>query len=180
MGSKTRDSDAIIKAAATICTFENIKKYNFFLTDKPRMVTLEGGQGFLPDKNLESIKDSIRQAVNDGHRMFKEEYGIVDDVINVSVSFDKLHNRAYSSENSMAGPLLATAVRVLTGKESNSFQGWQASCDARLFSRKFSDVVTFGAGNLENAHQIDEYVKIDDLMNAAAGVTLAILTSRSE
>jgi acetylornithine deacetylase/succinyl-diaminopimelate desuccinylase-like protein len=178
MGSKARDSDAILKAASTIIRMRQKNKLNFHLPDRPKTLLLEGGQGFLPDCPLENVKEKITHAVESALQHFCTSHGFTGKHFHFSLTFNKLHNRAYCSEHSLAAPLLADAITLVTGVESPPLSGWQASCDARIFAKKFKDVVTFGAGRLEDAHQDNECIHLSDLMKAATAVILTILSSR--
>jgi len=178
MGSKIRDSDAILKAASTIIRMGQNNRLNFHLPGRPQIVVLEGGQGFLPDCSLEEVKKKIAYAVESALQDFYSLHGFTGKNLNASLTFNKLHNRAYCSDHSIAAPLLANAVSKITESEAPPVLGWQASCDARIFAKKFKDVVTFGGGHLEDAHQNDECIYLPDLVKAAAIVALSILSSR--
>ncbi len=180
MGSKDRDSDAITKAASTITRMGQNKNLFFNLPGRPHTINLEGGQGFLPDRTIKDVKEKITLAVESALHDFRSAHAMADAQLHASISFDKLHNNAYCSDKSNGATLLAGAVHQLTGINPGPLHGWQASCDARLFAKKFSDVVTFGAGRLQDAHQDNEQIHLPDLITAAAAITLAILTSRSE
>lgn len=177
MGSKNRDSDAILKAASTVSRMAHKRRLDFYLPGRPESLCLEGGQGFLPDTPIESVKERIILAAQAALKDFCSSYGLSDNDYFFSLTFNKLHNRAYCSENSLAAPLLSKAAAKLTGEKTVAPKGWQASCDARIFARKFKDVITFGAGHLEDAHQDDENIYLPDLLKAAAVIVCAILCS---
>ncbi|MFP4573690.1 MAG: M20/M25/M40 family metallo-hydrolase [Desulfobacterales bacterium] len=180
MGSRTRDDDAILKAASTIMDMHLKIQQAFYFPDRPQTLHLEGGQGFLPDFSIQAVKDRIKQAAEAGLQNFCAFSGFSGKDFHYTLTFNKLHNRAYCSDNSRAAPLLAEAASEFAGKPPAELKGWQASCDARIFARKFKDVVTFGAGRLENAHQENEHVDVSELLQAAAAIAYAISVSEGK
>ena len=177
MGSKVRDDDAILKAASTIIDIHSQIPLTFWLQGRPQTLNIEGGQGFLPDFSIEAIKGRIQQAVEAGLKDFCVESGFLTKDFHYTLTFNKLHNRAYCSKLSLAATKLAEAATEFSGKPSVDLKGWQASCDARIFARKFNEVVTFGAGRLEYAHQKNEHIRVPELLQAAAAIVYAILNS---
>jgi len=180
MGSRARDSDAIVKAASTTIRMAQKEELFFHLPGRSRTLTMEGGQGFLPDHTIEDVKEKITLAVESALHDFRSTHGLLNTHLHSALSFDKLHNRAYCSEQLKGAEVLADGVFQLTGIDPRPLQGWQASCDARNFAKKFKEVITFGAGRLQDAHQDDEQIHLPDLAAAAAAITLAIINARSE
>ena len=179
MGSMARDSDAIVKAASTTIRMAQKKELFFHLLDKPRTLILEGGQGFLPDHTIEDVKEKIALAVESALHDFRSMHGLSNTHLHLALSFDKLHNRAYCSKRANGTEKLVDALYQLTEIDARPLQGWQASCDARIFAKKFKEVITFGAGRLQDAHQDDEQIHLPDIAAAAAVITLAIMTSKN-
>jgi acetylornithine deacetylase len=59
----------------------------------------------------------------------------------------------------------AAAEEVLGTRQ---VEGWNASCDARLFfHRGGMPTLVFGAGDLGHAHALDEQIRLDDIVRAA-------------
>lgn len=179
MGSHERDSDAIVKLAELLGPMEDAG------LGAPRWpdegVHLEGGQGFLPDRSLAEVQDTLRAAFRDSLERTRDEYGLASADIKGEISFDKLHNAAYSSSpDAIGGPALAEAVSRMTEEEAPELSGWKASCDGRLFARRSEDVVTFGPGHLEDAHGPSEEVELRDVGIAAAALVLAITSAADE
>ena len=177
MGSKVRDDDAILKASHVFNRLRSEFGVSGRIPGQAGGICIEGGQGFLPNYTIDEIKELIREAALDGLKEFCEESGQSMDEYSFRLTFDKLHNRAYCSKNIEVTHMLSDAVQAFSHREASPVAGWQASCDARIFSRKFKEVVTFGAGRLEHAHQDDEYVCVEDLVQAAAALTYAIASS---
>lgn len=130
-------------------------------------VELEGGVGFLPNKNISEIKEEIEEVIkNCRDDWIKHHY---------KLSFNKLHNDAYSI------PPHHPLVKILkeAAKESGKngvIEGFVASCDARLFNKVGGmPVVVFGPGSLDDAHSSCEKIKIDDIKNAGEILTRALI-----
>lgn len=175
MGSKDRGIDAIIKTAFLIDMLES----ELNLQTKwhsPKSMNIEGGQGFLPSANLKIIAQLIRKACQKAFVDFTSSGEMSLEDFELKVAFDKIHNEAYSSSKNAEGVQYITQALKVTGVDPNPepLTGWQASCDARIFARDCSDVSTFGAGALEYAHGPDEFVAIDDLIEAAKVLFTAI------
>jgi acetylornithine deacetylase/succinyl-diaminopimelate desuccinylase-like protein len=177
MGSRDRDSDAILKMAELVGGLEAREGVTCRLPDPPTPLVLEGGQGFVPTHTIEEVRAAMRTTFDDAIRTFKKRYGLGEDELDMEISFDKLQNDAYSSAPDAGGaPSIMTAVERLTDREIPELTGWQVSCDARIFARLCDDVVTFGPGALEKAHQPDEAIDVREIVNGAAVLVLAMLT----
>lgn len=130
-------------------------------------VELEGGVGFLPNKNLSRIKEEIEDVIrNCGDEWIKHHY---------KLSFDKLHNDAYSiPQNHPLVEVLKEATEE-SGRKS-IVEGFVASCDARLFNKVGKmPVVVFGPGSLDDAHSRSEKIKIEDIAKAGEIVSKAVI-----
>lgn len=122
-------------------------------------VTIEGGVGFLPNKNLALIKQELHQAIQTLDDSWIQEHYTLD--------FPKLHNEAF--ESSFDHPLVTTL--------KNSCQqiglhpdvcGLDVSCDARLYAIKGKmPTLVFGPGNITDAHSHHEKIRVDDILFAA-------------
>lgn len=171
MGSRSRDSDAIVKAAAIVQVGEDI---GLGPVDwAAPSVRLEGGQGFLPGRSIDDVEARLTKAFEAGLARVRPLNG--SDELGGSIRFDRLRNEAYASApDSPTAPLLAKCIEVLTGRKTAALSGWQASCDARLFAIQCDDVVTFGPGRLEVAHGPGEAIATDQVMLAAGAIALAL------
>lgn len=171
MGSHSRDSDAIIKAAAIVEVGESIG-LGPVAWEEP-MVRLEGGQGFLPGRSLEAVEERLTKAVEAAVERVRHRSGANE--LLASIRFDRLRNEAYASApDAQTASLLARSIEMLAGRETAALRGWKASCDARLFAMQSDDVVTFGPGQLEVAHGPDEAVAIEHVMLAGGAIALAV------
>ncbi len=124
----------------------------------PERAVLEGGVGFLPNRDIESIKRDLRRLPSRGDRWLSAH---------TKVEFDALHNDSY--ETPPSHPIvtgLASSCRAF-GLNSR-VRGLIASCDARLFNKLAGiPTVVFGAGSIEDAHSKGESVNINDLVMEA-------------
>jgi len=142
-------------------------------------IVIEGGQGFLPDRSLDSILNRITKAATSGVKALVERRGTVFHEDMVRTSFDKLQNHAFACN--VDGPWVQAAVRAseAAGIEvRRPLVGFRASCDARLFAGAFPDaeVITFGPGRMIHAHAADEQVNITDIAQAAATLGTWVLS----
>ena len=125
----------------------------------PARAVLEGGVGFLPNRDLQTIKRELREILDaEAGDWLKDHY---------TLEFPKLHNDAYVTDPKH--PLVRAAGRAsrraaLDGRP----RGWIVSCDARLFARVGGlPTVCFGAGNIDQAHSNTEHVLVADMRKAA-------------
>jgi acetylornithine deacetylase len=125
----------------------------------PAQATIEGGVGFLPNRNLEIVKKEVQEAIVKG----------TDDWVrgHHQVSFGRLHNEAYQLEADH--PLVAALQRACGDAEVEPVVcGMVASCDARLYyHRGGMSPVVFGPGTARYAHSREEQVRISDVQRAA-------------
>ena len=130
-------------------------------------VELEGGVGFLPNKNITQIKEEVESIIREsGDEWIKNHY---------KLSFNKLHNDAYSipPEHPLVNVLKEASENVL-GKAV--VEGWVASCDARLFNKIGKmPVVVFGPGCLDDAHSNNEKIKVEDIKKAGEVATETVI-----
>ena len=128
---------------------------------------LEGGVGFLPNKNLELVKKELDAVVRDcGDDWIPEHYRL---------TFPRLHNDAYeiARDHPLARALEEAAA---TAGIEPAVEGWIVSCDARLFSRVGEmPVVVFGPGAIEDAHSNNEKLELEQMKQAAAALAEAIV-----
>jgi acetylornithine deacetylase/succinyl-diaminopimelate desuccinylase-like protein len=176
MGSKTRGADAIVKAALLTEFIESKFPETITFENKEVALTLEGGQGFLPSMKIAQLQELIIDACHQAFAEQKTKLGFSKTDLMLKVEFEKIHNDAYCSRENAPGYKFISKARgeLLNTQNPLNPTGWQASCDARLFAKKSTDVVTFGAGSLELAHGPDEFVSTRDILNAAGILFLAI------
>lgn len=176
MGSLTRDTDAAVKAAFLISAILDAGLGRVSWVNQPPL-KIEGGQGFTPKHGLQEIARRIEQACNTGFLRARNRYSVSEEKITMSVEFEKIHNEAFCSDLNGSGyQAVSKAAAIVCEQDSVlSPQGWQASCDARIYARNCQDVITFGPGALALAHSRDEHIKIAEIVKAAAILLLAML-----
>lgn len=125
----------------------------------PAHATIEGGVGFLPNRNLGVVRREVAEAILDGTGPWVKDHH--------KVSFLRLHNEAYQIDSDH--PLVASLVAGCAAAGlSSGVHGMSASCDARLyFHRGGMPVVVFGPGSLRDAHSEQERVAVADIALAA-------------
>ena len=128
---------------------------------------LEGGVGFLPNKELEQVKGELYEAVMRTDDQWLREH--------FELTFPKLHNDSYELDPNH--PLVTTVHQAaLECGCASEVYGWNVSCDARLYARLAGlPTVVFGASNISEAHAAGEKVLWSDVVAAATGLAMAIV-----
>ncbi len=133
----------------------------------PAEVTLEGGVGFLPNKPMSLIKEEIEQAI----------HATGDDwlINHYELSYPKLHNDSYAIPGDHPLPVTMQSAAQTAGLNSEIF-GWNVSCDARLYNKLGGmPTVVFGAGSLSVGHSNNEYVELQQILDAATATALFLV-----
>lgn len=119
---------------------------------------LQCNVGYLPRYDLKVMEDKVRQALAGSPNRHLHDLG--------SVRFTGLKNEAYvSPSNSFAITAMLDALKR-QGLPAEQPKCWNASCDARLYSRLAGiPSVIFGCGNLAEAHSAKEKLSITQLMS---------------
>ncbi|HUT64080.1 MAG TPA: ArgE/DapE family deacylase, partial [Anaerolineae bacterium] len=125
----------------------------------PDHCEVEGGIGFLPNKDIDEVKYEMRQWIKEkGDTWLCEHFNL---------RYDKLHNAAFEVASNHPFVTCMRAVAPEAGISSH-IQGWPVSCDARLFPRVADmPVITIGPGKLEHAHSRNEQVKLSEIVKTA-------------
>ena len=124
---------------------------------------LEGGVGFLPNKELSQIQGELRELLGKSSDLWIREHS--------RISFNKLRNEAY--ETPVDDPLVTGLARA--AEESGipaKVTGYLVSCDARLYARvgKMPTVV-FGADSIKQAHSREESISLTEVLKASEILT---------
>lgn len=125
----------------------------------PDKCEVEGGIGFLPNKDIDDVKEELKQWIR--------ERG--DDwlVKHFDIRYDKLHNAAFDIPPDHP---LVTTMRAVAPEAGipDRIEGWTVSCDARLFPRVADmPVITIGPGKLVHAHSTSEQVELPEIIKTA-------------
>ena len=125
----------------------------------PAQATIEGGVGFLSNRNLDIVRQEVADAILEGTGDWVCDHH--------QASFNRLHNEAYQLE---ADHPLVEALHsgcVDAGLDPEVC-GMVASCDARLYyHRGGMPPVVFGPGSARHAHSRDEQIRVSDILQAA-------------
>ncbi len=125
----------------------------------PDKCEVEGGIGFLPNRDIDDIKVEMKQWIAEkGDEWLRDHF---------EITYNKLHNAAY--EIPPDHPLV-TCMRGVAKDAgiSDEIRGWTVSCDARLFPRVADmPVITLGPGSLVHAHSTNEQVTIQEMIKTA-------------
>ncbi len=181
MGAIAQCDCAIIKAAFLLIALQRVA-HNFpniktrgYLADAPEMldgIILEGGQGFQPTHTMAQLRARLTDAARRGARQYCDFRGVAYSDAMVEMTFDKLHNEAYASAPDCPAMQSFQAAYAAAGMSWSAPTAWRVSCDARLFALAGHDVVTFGPGELAQAHSADESI---DLRQVQQGLMISVL-----
>lgn len=130
----------------------------------PDVCTLEGGVGFLPNKNMAEVKQELWDAVMRTEDPWLKEH--------FTLEFRKLHNDAYEIDPNH--PIVATMHQAALdlGQPSEVF-GWNVSCDARLYAKLAGlPTIVYGPSDIAEAHSTGEKIQYRELLAAAKGLAL--------
>ena len=122
-------------------------------------VVIEGGVGFLPNKNLDRIKQELHQVVQALEDLWIREHYTLD--------FPKLHNEAFEApfDHPLVTTLKQSCERIGLHPD---VCGLDVSCDARLYAIKGKmPTLVFGPGNIADAHSHHEKINVADILLTA-------------
>ena len=125
----------------------------------PDECKVEGGMGFLPNRDIDDVKAEMVQWIKDrGDEWLRDHF---------ELRYDKLHNAAFEvpPEHPFVKAMQSGAI---SASISDKITGWPVSCDARLFPR-IADmpVICAGPGKLKHAHSTTEQVLVSEIAKAA-------------
>ena len=125
----------------------------------PDRCDVEGGIGFLPNKNIDDVKKELREWIYDrGDDWLRKHF---------ELRYDKLHNDAFEiPPDHPFVDCMCSAARE--AGVPDRVQGWTVSCDARLFPRVAQmPVITLGPGKLVHAHSVNEQAALSEIVKTA-------------
>lgn len=131
--------------------------------DWPAMVPahchIEGGVGFLPNKNRSRIRRELEALFAGCANPWLRSH--------LRLRFDRLRNEAFITP--VDHPLVTGMSAALRRHDLDGTPlGWNVSCDARLYATVGEQpVVVFGAGNIAHAHAVGEEIDLDELERGA-------------
>jgi acetylornithine deacetylase/succinyl-diaminopimelate desuccinylase-like protein len=138
--------------------------------DSTREIILEGGQGFLPTHSIDTIEERMRNACIRGMKNYLKITGADEEMLQCEVTYDKLHNNAFSCDPGSATFRNAFEAGIQAGivTRDETIRGWDVSCDARLFAGEYPGmpVTTSGPGELHFAHADNEQIYLPDLFRS--------------
>lgn len=186
MGSILEHDAAITKwayMASEIFNYKITKDHTLVLEldnyDSSQNIVLEGGQGFLPTHPIEEIQNRMRDAFVRGVMKYVHQTGAAEDSLNYEVTYEKLHNNAFSSDPDSGSFRNALEAGIQSGiiRKDDPVRGWDVSCDARLFAGEYPDmpVITSGPGELHFAHADNEQIFLPDLFKSIVFNALYLL-----
>ena len=143
------------------------------------LLTLEGGQGFVPTHDITEVMDRVARAGERGAENYLRSIGRTEKGAEaVEVTYDKLHNAAFDGDPDSVPMQNAIAAAKAAGTwRDEPIIGWTVSCDARLFATQYPGlpVLTCGAGLLTRAHSDEEQLTISELRETIAFLAIYLL-----
>ena len=177
MAAMNLNDGALTKAAyilSELYQFEETLDVKLSGFNESSILTLEGGQSFLPTHSIEEIRIRIKEAC---FRLL-ENQGFSRHELDGIVTMDKLHNAAFAGDTDLTlFQRTGECLDKMGLTQSRPARGWGASCDARLFWEANSSlsIVTAGTGSLDHAHSDEERVDVKDIGRNIGAFTLLAL-----
>ncbi len=130
----------------------------------PDECTVEGGVGFLPNKNIEQVKQEVRDWINKSDdEWLKSHY---------ELTFDKLHNDAFACDPNHPAVQYLHKAALECDIPSEIF-GWNVSCDARLYAKLLNiPTMVFGPSDLAYGHSSNERIEWRQVVQGAKAMAL--------
>lgn len=150
---RTREDDLVGQAYSTVTMFEAGTKENVV----PEQATITIDRRFLPSEDIEDIDDEIDNLLSEV---------AATDKIGVSWERTRTYESAAIKENS---PLAEVFRRhsAEAGDVPTDSWGINASTDVRnLVNDANIEAITWGPGDISQAHTYDEYIELSDAMTA--------------
>jgi acetylornithine deacetylase len=126
----------------------------------PEKVIIEGGLGFLPNTNLKSVTEELKEFLYDN---------IHDEWLKarLKIEFNRLRNESFEEDAKCECIESMRGVLAMHGLDHQP-KGFIASCDARLFHHHAKmPCMTFGPGNVRHAHSTEEECSAEEILTAA-------------
>lgn len=120
---------------------------------------VEGGIAFLPNRTARQVEQEVRDLIAARATPWSREHARFE--------LAGLRNEAFATPpGHPAVAAFREAAAAVLGPVPD--EGWNASCDARLFFHRGGlPTVVFGAGDLRHAHAADEQIVLGDILKAA-------------
>jgi acetylornithine deacetylase len=125
----------------------------------PGECVAEGGIAFLPNRTSRQIEAEIQALIKERATPWARQHA--------RFVLAGLRNEAFETPSGHpAVSAFRDAAKEVLGP--HPAEGWNASCDARLFfHRGGMPTLVFGAGDLADAHSLDERIDMGDIVRAA-------------
>ncbi|MCK5155151.1 MAG: M20/M25/M40 family metallo-hydrolase [Spirochaetales bacterium] len=186
MGSLPENDAAITKWAFIVKELTELKlrlsiDFSIYFPGKQTIesIIFEGAQSFLPCHKMEDVCNRIEKAFIQGVGEYDSRLNRKKPSINWSISFDKLHNEAFVTdpESESVRNVVTSALEAGISTREQVLEGWDASCDARIFALEYPGipVITTGPGELNSAHSDKEALFLPDFYNSILFTVLYIL-----
>jgi len=141
----------------------------------PAKLVLMGGVGFTPSHRMSDLQGRLRDAAGRGIKQYNQLAGTSVPEQAVTMTYDKLHNEAYTSPTDCPAMKAFEASYHAIGLTWPKPMAWRASCDCRIYANSGYNTVTFGPGEIADAHGDHEKIAITELQKGLELLTLTLL-----
>ncbi len=185
MGAMLLRDNALIKTGFIMqAVVREIKKDPQLMADfklaensfKPNEMIMTGGVGFTPAHKMADLKLRLIEAAKKGIKTYNKIAGIAISTDTIRMTFNKLHNEAYASPlDSPAMKAFKKAYQTMNLTWPTPI-AWRASCDSRIYGNNGYNTITFGPGDLADAHSDHEKISFESLQRGLELITLTVLS----
>jgi acetylornithine deacetylase/succinyl-diaminopimelate desuccinylase-like protein len=154
-------------------------KADFKLAEKsfnPTAMTMTGGVGFTPAHKMSDLKVRLLDAVKKGIHNYNKITGSSVSTDTIRLTFDKLHNEAYASPLDCPSMKAFKKAYELMNIPWPTPIAWRASCDSRIYGNNGYNTITFGPGDLADAHSDHEKISFESMQRGLEMITLTVLS----
>lgn len=132
----------------------------------PEECVVEGGIGFLPNKDIATVKREVVEWINKSDDEWLKSH--------FEMTFGKLHNDAYESDPTHPAVTTLHQSCLDCGLDSEVY-GWNVSCDARLYSKLLKiPTMVYGPSDISYGHSDNERIEWNGVVEGAKALALAL------
>lgn len=123
----------------------------------PEECSIHIDRRLVPEETPQAAKEELERVVEQIIRKLK---------IKADIKIETKYPPAEVSESEPIVRLAREAVKEITGVEQKP-SGFKAGCDMWVFTRSSIPAIILGPGSLDEAHTVNEFVRIDQVVNCA-------------
>jgi acetylornithine deacetylase len=137
----------------------------------PEEATIEGAMGCLPGEKMNEVAKELEDAVAD---VAKEDAWMKDNKPIIEWSSFRIEPSSIPVRHPIVNTFATSSRQIM--KKRAFISGFPAGCDMRLLV-KYANTPTiiFGPGSLTQAHTVDEYLPLNELISSTEIIALSLL-----